>query len=231
MSQPLISICIPTWEMFGKAEYFLRHSLTRIHLQTYQNTETVITDHSRNNKIEKLCKEFSTFMRISYHRIETKRGSPSHNTNQSILKSSGSLCKLLCMDDFLYNQYAVQKIVDVFENPDVAWCASSYVHTENCETYFNRHIPSVNDNIHLINTIGSPSCITISRDCFISFDESLTFYYDSDFYKRMITNFGNPYILDETTMVNYLHPHQITNTIANEELRNRELVYVKEKFA
>lgn len=227
----LVSICIPTWEMNGVGVEVLRHSLARVNLQTYKNVEVCITDHSKNHDIEKLCKEFSAFLRISYHRTETKRGSPSHNTNQSIIKATGDILKLLCMDDVLYDQYSIQHIVEAFQNPAVKWLASAYCHTTDFKTLYNKHIPSIREDIHIINTLGTPSAISIRKGFFVPFDEELVFSYDACFYKEMLTKFGAPFILDKITMINYLHPNQVTNTIANEQLRERELIYVKEKFA
>ena len=231
--KPEVSICIPTYEMGGRGVEFLRHTLTTISLQTYKDIEICITDHSRDDKVQELCEEFRTFpsirMNINYNRINSFRGSPSHNTNQSMLKANGKILKLLCQDDFLYGNTSIADTMKPFDNPDVNWVATSYLHTDG--TYlFNQHIPKGNSNIHLENTLGTPSCIALRNKDLEMFDERLKFYYDCDWYKRMINRYGYPAIVNEPCMINYLWEGQVTNTIANEQLRTWELNYVKEKY-
>jgi hypothetical protein len=58
-------------------------------------------------------------------------------------------------------------------------------------------------------------------------DETLKFYYDCEFYKRVYLEYGLPNISQNDTMVNYIHPNSTTNTIANNSLRNFEENYIR----
>ena len=226
-----VSVCIPCYEANGRGAELLRYSLIRIHLQTFKDLEVCVTDHSINDEIEDVCKEFSSAMRVSYYRIQERHGSSSYNTNQSMLRANGEILKLLQQDDYLLNEQAIQKTVDAFNNPSVVWLANAYVHTQDKITFFNYHLPKVNPQIETVNTIGCPSCISVRNGKFELFDDTMIWYFDCEQYRRMINKYGPPAIIEEPFMVNYLWDGQVTNTLANEELRKREFEYVTKKYS
>ena len=49
---PLVSICIPTYEMKGKGVEYLFHSFNILHNQSYKNFEVIISDNSKNDEID-----------------------------------------------------------------------------------------------------------------------------------------------------------------------------------
>ncbi len=53
-----ISICIPTHEMGGQGSEFLRQSFDILATQTFQDFDVVVSDHSKNDSIENLCKKY-----------------------------------------------------------------------------------------------------------------------------------------------------------------------------
>ena len=224
-----LSIAIPCYEMNGRGEEILEVSFNKMIQQIYKDFEVIITDHSKNDEIEKLCDSWKSILNIKYFRNENKIGSPTANTNLSIAKSSGELIKLLCQDDYLYDQESLQIIVDNFKKDD-QWLGTSYVHTRDRNNFFNKHVPKISDNVILRNLLGTPSAFTIRNGLDVWFDENLIWAYDVDFYDRMIKKFNIPKIVDKVTMINYLWDGQVTNIIANQELRNRENKYVLEKM-
>jgi hypothetical protein len=62
------------------------------------------------------------------------------------------------------------------------------------------------------------------------FDENLHWLVDVDYYKRFHDIFRDPKILNIITVVIGVGEHQVTNTIATEEVRRREYEYEKLKF-
>jgi len=223
-----ISVAIPCYEMGGRGVEILEVSFNKLVQQTFRDFETVITDHSVDNNIENLCNSWKNIINIKYIRNTEKRGSPTQNTNLSIKESSGEIIKLLCQDDYLYDAQSLKIIADNFTN-DVNWLATSYVHTNDRQNFFNKHVPSVTEDVISNNKLGTPSAFTIRKGIDVWFDENLVFFYDGDFYNRMIKKFGNPKIIDNITMINFLWEGQVTNTIATQELRQKELIYIKEK--
>ena len=50
-----ISVCIPTYEMGGRGAAFLSRALESVKLQTVKDLEIVVSDHSEDDCIQKLC--------------------------------------------------------------------------------------------------------------------------------------------------------------------------------
>ena len=56
---PLVSICIPCYEMNGKGVEFLNYSFEILKNQSYKNFEIIISDNSKSDVIENLCKNWN----------------------------------------------------------------------------------------------------------------------------------------------------------------------------
>jgi glycosyltransferase involved in cell wall biosynthesis len=223
-----ISVAIPCYEMGGEGANCLRHSFGILDKQTFKDFDVVITDHSTDNEVRKVCLDFENTLCIKYYRNSDRIGSPTVNTNLGIEKSGGEIIKFLCQDDFLYDENSLQIISDSFSDDDV-WVATSYVHSNDRKKFYRKHTPAISDNVYLINLLGTPSAFAVRGVKCLLFDENLVWAYDVDFYGRMIKRYGNPKIIDDITMVNYLWGGQVTNTLANRELRKKENQYVLEK--
>lgn len=221
-----LSIAIPCWNMNGVGSNVLKFSLDIIKKQTYKDFEVVITDHSVDSNIEDLCKLYDF---VKYIRNEENRGNPASNTNLGIINSSGEYIKLLCQDDYLLDENSLKKCIDGIESSGLVWGFNSYLHTTNKIHLERRHIPSFNDNIQLVNTLGTPSALIIKNGLNVLMDDKLKYMYDCEFYKRIYDEYGLPNISTEDTMVNYIHPNQTTNTIVNNELIRFEEEYIKGK--
>lgn len=85
MSNPKISICVPTHNIPEKDE-FLARLVDSLVKQTYTNWELVVTEE----------------------------GKMAENTNAAIKKTTGEIIKILYMDDYLYSEDALQHIADSF---------------------------------------------------------------------------------------------------------------------
>jgi hypothetical protein len=86
MDNPLISICIPIYDM-PNGDFFLKRCIDSIMEQTYKNYELVIT----------------------------KDGKMAENSNSAIKKAKGDLIKILYQDDYLAHKNSLQEIVDNFK--------------------------------------------------------------------------------------------------------------------
>lgn len=221
-----VSIAIPCWNMNGVGAAVLRYSLVGISNQTFKNFEVVVTDHSPDPTIEELCKEYDF---VRYYRNGNNRGNPASNTNLGIGVCSGEYIKLLCQDDYLLDENSLAHCVNDIESSGRAWGFNSYVHTTDKVNLERRHVPAFNDNIHLINTLGTPSALIMKNGLNIWMDENLKYMYDCEFYKRVYDVHGLPNISTNDTMVNYIHQNQTTNTIVNNELVRSEEEYVRRK--
>ena len=73
MDNPLVSICIPTYNVKGTQHDETYNNLTMlvdlfesIELQTYTNYEVVVSDHSKDGSIEEVCEVWSDKINIKY---------------------------------------------------------------------------------------------------------------------------------------------------------------------
>ena len=53
----LVSVCIPTYEMGGYGNIFLKHSLDILAKQTFKDFDVVISGHSKADLIKNVCDE------------------------------------------------------------------------------------------------------------------------------------------------------------------------------
>ena len=72
INNPLVSICIPTYEMNGIGSSFLQKGLNSILRQTYKNIEVVISDHSQDDEIKNIVLSYDNKLNIKYIRNSKK---------------------------------------------------------------------------------------------------------------------------------------------------------------
>jgi glycosyltransferase involved in cell wall biosynthesis len=223
----LISICIPTYEMNDKGVEYLEYSFNILYHQTYKNFEIIISDHSIDNNIKDLCDQWSQVLNIKYFRNEIKRGNSSANINNAIKQAKGDIIKILFQDDFLHDEYSLEKQFECFKND---WLVTACCHYDG-EVVYRPFYPRYHDQIQYgQNTISSPSVLMFKNEDVIEFDESLIWLMDVDYYKRLYDKFGFPSICNYISIVNREHKNQITNTLATEEIKRQELDYIIQKY-
>ena len=142
------------------------------------------------------------------------------------------------MDDYLLNTNAISKIVEQFDfktNINKKWLVHSYKHTKNYKDFYRLHHPKLSHDVALCNLIGCPSCLTIHKSVAERFDEKLKWFMDCELYKRILDKHGKPIFLYTTEeevplMINLHHDNQVTNTSINNDLINKERIYIKNKI-
>jgi glycosyltransferase involved in cell wall biosynthesis len=215
--------------MGGKGSLLLKRALDSIRDQSYKDLEVVISDHSVNEEIEKLCKEYAAGVNILYIKNIENRGNFSSNLNNSIRNASGEIIKLLMQDDYLMDNMTLEFTVKAFDNPAISWLACG-CYSGWSEQDYNSMIPRYDGDAisKCVNTIGSPSVISIRNRDVQYFDENLSWVVDLDYYKKMNSSFGEPHILNRHSIFVQRHPNQITNTLPDQikmieesELRRR----------
>jgi glycosyltransferase involved in cell wall biosynthesis len=222
----LISICIPAYEMNDKGVEYLEYSFNILYHQTYKNFEIIISDHSIDNNIKDLCDQWSQVLNIKYFRNEINRGNSSANINNAIKRAGGDIIKILFQDDFLYDEYSLEKQLEHFKN---TWLVTACCHYDG-NAVTKPFYPQYHDQIHYgQNTISSPSVLMFKNENVIEFDENLIWLMDVDYYKRLYDKFGYPSICNYISIVNREHQNQVTNTLATEEIKQNELNYIKQK--
>lgn len=219
-----LSIVIPIYEM-QNAEELLTRCLDSLVDQSFSDFDVIVTDNSEGDSLRHLLDDYE--LDIKYYR--NPRKGMAQNTNEGIKRATGKLIKILYMDDYLYNVNSVWDIVSNF-NAEDNWLVTGCLHTDDGFNLVNPHYALYNTQIHLgVNTIGSPSVLTIRNDDPILFDEKMTWLLDCDYYKRLYERYGLPKILDKINVVMGIGEHQATN-ILSDEIKSGEETYIKQKY-
>ena len=92
------------------------------------------------------------------------------------------------------------------------------------------HYPHFSNDILFVNLIGTHSCLSILNEDPLLFDDNLVWYMDSDYYKRAYKKFGKPKLLKHPTVIQRLWDGQVTNTLINREIIEKEEFYLNEKY-
>lgn len=226
------SVAIPAYEAKGQGDIVLEHSFRQLESQSFKDFDVVVTDHAPTNDyiIENLCYRWRNRLDIHYYRNLNDRGNPAANTNLSIEKSTGKYIRLLCFDDYLLHDNALQDVYDDIDD-DFTWGATAYVHTWDREHLFNLHLPSLNPYLYVVNTIGTPSCVIIKNlPNLPKMDTNLSYAYDCEWYGQLLKYFGEPKFINTPNMVNYLWPESISSKITPEFIKKEE-EYIIKKYA
>ncbi len=227
---PLLSVCIPTYEMHGLGDKFLKTIFDSLTKQTFQDFDVIISDNSATNVIKKVCDVYKNKLTIHYYKNHDQARGMATNINNSIKKATGQLIKILFLDDLLYDNSSLELIVKNFDLKKDHWLISGYTHTKDGVSFFKPQRPSYNDQIHLgENSIGCPSVLTIKNSNPLLFDVRLKWFVDCDYYKRYHDKFGAPKVLKKTTAVIRMGEHQVTNTEINDTIKKTEHQYLVRK--
>jgi glycosyltransferase involved in cell wall biosynthesis len=225
----LFSVVITTYECYGKGKDFLKENLDALILQTYENIECIITDHSRDNVIEDFVKEFIFPKNISliYKRFSEHYGNPSHNWNNGLKHASGDFIHCICMDERYANLNAIRNIVEFMTLNNSKWIACSQI----TEPRNYKFTPRWNPEILTTNTLSGNGAIVIIKDLkHIQFDPQFIWYLDTDYYYRLFLNAGVPHIFDEICYIGRTHENQLTSKVCDDTRRNNELQLLKTKY-
>ena len=172
-----ISIAVPTWESHGRGAEFINDLLRTIQVQSFKDFEVCISDHSLDDEVLNEVKQYENKFEIVYKKNSKDRGKGPPNTNESIRMCSGDIIKVVFQDDFFYDTEALEKIHDEFASSNRKWLLNGCNHTkDDGYNFYNEMYPRWNDKIiEGVNTISSPSVLSMKRECFdrVQFDETL----------------------------------------------------------
>jgi glycosyltransferase involved in cell wall biosynthesis len=222
--------------MRGKGQEYLEELFNSLSKQTCKDFEVIISDHSTDDKIKRLCSNWQKKFIIKYFLCNKQRGNSSVNINNAIRNASGEIIKMMHQDDFFNSERSLEIIKQKMDtNKNFFWGASGFIHTNLGKTnFFKIKIPYYNKNvIRGINTIGAPSVVFFRRplnsqvDCF---DEKLIWVSDCEFYYRLYSKYDKPLIIDDVLITIRIWHGQITNTSATKKLRAREVKYLLKKY-
>lgn len=227
---PIISICIPAYEMGGRGYDYLETSLNILSKQDFTDFEVIVSDQSKDDAVAQVCANHSKNMVIKHIWNLNSKRQASANVNNAMAHANGTVLKILFQDDFLNGNSSLRSIHQAMENGG-KWLLSGSCVTSDGIKLTHPMVPKLTEKLHFgKNTVSSPSVLAMRRDCAMEFDETLSWLMDVDLYKRLWDQYGDPVMVEDTLVVNRLHNGQVSTSITK-ALRQRELRYMRSKFA
>jgi len=225
------SIAIPTYGYNGNGADFLKFNFEKLFSQTFKDFEVIISDHSKDDTIKEVCDVWKDRLDIKHYFNDVGRGVISPNINNSLKNCNGEWIKVLFQDDFLYDKNSLEIQKNFIEsNKFLKWLMTKFYHSNEGYTFYRLYLPKWNDRIwDGQNTMGCPSGLTLKNEDLILFDESLNWLMDCEYYYRLFLKYGEPYILDEITVVNRTWGKRLTDTLT-EELKLSEHIKLRKIY-
>ena len=229
--KPFFSIAIPTYGYNGRGAEFLEHSLEIILNQTYKDYEIILSDHSTDDTIKNVFNRWKSELNIKYYSNDVGRGIISPNINNAMKYCNGEWIKVLFQDDFLYDEFSLEKQFDFIKNNSkMIWFFSKFYHSNDGVSFYRLYQPKWNNTVWSgNNTLGCPSGLTIKNKDILFFDDNLNWLMDCDYYHSMYLKYGEPNILNDITVVNRTWGNRLTDTIT-QEIKDREYIIVSKKY-
>ena len=228
---PILSICIPAYDMGGDGAGFLAASFERLKTQRFADFEVVISDQSDSDDVAQVCAGYAADLTITRVDFRAGKRSASANTNSALRHAKGDVVKVLFQDDLLNGDTALEQTIAAFHDPAVKWLLCGSGVSYDGITVQRPMVPRLHNHIEFgVNTVSSPSVLAMRRTDMLDFDENLIWLMDVDIYKRLHLAHGAPAILSETLIINRLHAGQVSAGVSR-KLQRHELRYVRRKFA
>ena len=209
MSQ--ISVCIPTYEYKGDGVKYLDALFSTLAIQTFQDFDVVISDHSLDDEIMNFCRDCDYDFEITYIRNPNGRGYLAPNTDCALENADGKILKLIYQDDIFVDNQALEKINDAFV-PGVKWLLHGFTHTTDGVETHRDCIPQWSPRmLEGDNLLGSPSCTAFLKGSYLGMDHDLNLLVDTELYHRQRIQFGLPAIVEDVLIANREHDNRTSS--------------------
>jgi len=246
MTEPLVSICIPTYN----GEAYLKACLDSCVNQIYENYEIVICDDGSKDASTRIIEEYAGMHpKIRFYRNEKNLGLVA-NWNRCIELSKGEWIKFVFQDDYVTKNCLQQFAQNVNPSVSLLVSARNFILPENPSadylSYYTNEVRTlVNTNDHKdpffspalisriavqnisMNFIGEPS-LTFFRKNLVNelgfFSDALKQICDLEFFLRIGSKYGLSYIPEKLCAFR-IHSHSTTST--NLENKYFELHYIE----
>ncbi|MEH1933144.1 MAG: glycosyltransferase [Nostoc sp.] len=187
--QPLVSICIPTYN----GERFIAEAINSALCQTYPNIEIILSDDNSTDRTVEIAKLFNKKLSFDFSILEHSQYGLAQNWNFCISQAKGKYIKFLFQDDLL-EPTAIEEMVNlaeqdeeiglvfsprtIFSNSgDTNYDSNFLMHHEAKDVYKawstlkpiqsgQQLLQDLNILDNPINKIGEPSTVLIRKDVF-----------------------------------------------------------------
>ena len=222
-----VSICIPTYENVEEVTRLIQS----IEIQTFQDLEVIITDDSRDSKIEefiqKLAEENKIFAeKIRYFHNKTPLGHI-FNWNEALSHAKGEYIKIMFSDDWFTYEDSLEKLVGLLEGnraADMAFCGNLQVSEKEAyarkpeEGYIER-LRKGYQYLFISNQIGAPSNTLYRNKEGIAFDEKSNWASDVFLYIEILKRNQVFEYVEEPLISIGIHENQYTESFSDGDER------------
>jgi glycosyltransferase involved in cell wall biosynthesis len=229
---PLISVCITSYDAKGMCRYLLNECLRSVFIQDYGNIEVVIGDNNNDkNNIPSVIKNYPN---LNIRVIENKgnRQNSTDNWNNCIREARGEIITLMCQDDYYFARDSISKIVEKFSDDKTIWLVSRGTKL-NRGVYEDRRVPYWCEKLPRgKNTIGCLSAPSFRASHRKYLDPGIEYYNDCELYCQFYFEYGLPVIIPDVIYVQRIWDGQASND--NEkypvDFAEREALYMQKKY-
>ncbi|MGB3266736.1 MAG: glycosyltransferase [Microcoleus sp.] len=251
--QPLVSICIPTYN----GEAFIEETIKSALAQTYTNIELIVSDDGSTDRTIAIAQSFQSQTSADFRIILHRNYGLSQNWNFCISQAKGEYIKFLFQDDLLEPECIEKMVALAQQNPEIGMVFSPRgitIAENESHPILRKASQSIKDlykswsNLksiqpgkellgdanclkNPINKIGEPSTVLIAARVFAEiglFDSGLSQYVDLDMWWRIMGSYHIGFV-DEKLSSLRIHPEQQTwkNFAAGENHKDAVRFYKK----
>jgi hypothetical protein len=224
-----ISICVPFFDNYLDSYTYLFHQIESVRNQSLSSVQYVISYQGSLKFQSELRDVLNCFQNVKI--IKSESTGISSNINNAILNADGNIIKILFQDDFLINLFYLNSTIKLYETLPITWaCSGSIRYFDSTKSFKYKMIPRFSEPLlkHGVNTISSPSVVSLRKESFIPFNEHLSMFMDCDWYLRMSLEHGRPFIDSSISIANRIHDHQLSNRLDSDTI-SRELDFFQKE--
>lgn len=203
MSDPLVSICLPTYNY----AHYLPESISSCLGQSYGRLEVIVVDDASADDSREVIKSFDD-PRIRFIENAERLGLV-ENWNKTLTLARGEIVKFMFADDRL-EETAVERMVEELSDPNVnlVFCSAKIIdasgnHTRTHQPYpESRYLRGRDEAKRCVkegNYIGAPTAVAVRRSALEhagKFDETLRFHADQEMWIRLLLD-GDGYFISD----------------------------------
>lgn len=219
----MISVCCPVYEQSGMGVRYMTELLNSIQMQRGCEFETIISDNSRDDKIEILCSSYKS-IGLKYYRNLVSFGT-SNNTNNAITQATSDKIKIMYSDDVFLLPSALAEFEAALNRKHWAVCVSRAMDKQG--RLQGLRTPRWNDKLLKgYNTIGMPSVMATRRNAF-TFDHNLTTLLDCEYYWRLHELYGEPEYIASVLVAQRFWDVSMSHIVGDNKVKDYEYLTAK----